>query len=156
MQIRLRTVSTRHMEKTSLNSMENNLLDIETACFCLPDLKLYCVGTRTGINDVKNYFMIREGQAINIDDFIHRIIQNNVYACLMANGIRNRLRNCIANELVLRKNNLLISFDLYLEALCFSEDGRTEITRIFHATEEQIKDIMNTSVWNDVFGKKKY
>ena len=78
------------------------------------------------MRDIYNYFNLRnsQGQAIDMQQFINRIINNGVYARLEPKGIPSKLRNLMYGyNRQLKQHGLYMTKTEYIEAaaLAFPE-----------------------------------
>lgn len=127
------------------------MLDIDTFAACFPNGRIFCVGHKTGIGNIKNYFDNRDvNEHVKVDKLIDIAMQDRVYICIMPNNTKDKILNRTRNIPILKENNLLISFDAYVEAKCFSEDGKKEVMELLNLTENEISDIVHSSAWNKV------
>ena len=127
------------------------MLDIDTFAAGFPNGRIFCVGHKTGIGNIKNYFDNRDvNEHVKVDKLIDISMQDRVYICITPNNTKDKILNRTRNIPILKENNLLISFDAYVEAKCFSEDGKKEVMELLNLTENEISDIVHSSAWNKV------
>ena len=127
------------------------MLDIDTFAIGFPNGRIFCVGHKIGIDNMKKYFDNRDKhEHVKIDKLIDIAVQDKVYMCVMTNNTRDKILNRTRNMPILKELHLLISFDAYVEAKCFSENGKKEVMELLNITEDEISDIVHSSAWNKV------
>ena len=100
---------------------------------------------------MKKYFDNRDKhEHVKIDKLIDIAVQDKVYMCVMPNNTIDKILNRTRNMPILKELHLLISFDAYVEAKCFSENGKKEVMELLNITEDEISDIVHSSAWNKV------
>ena len=125
------------------------MLDIDTFAMGFPNGRIFCVGHKIGIDNMKKYFDNRDkNEHVKIDKLIDIAVQDKVYMCVMPNNTRDKILNRTRNMPILKELHLLISFDAYVEAKCFSENGKKEVMELLNITEDEISDIVHSSAWN--------
>ena len=127
------------------------MLDIDTFAMGFPNGRIFCVGHKIGIDNMKKYFDNRDKhEHVKIDKLIDIAVQDKVYMCVMPNNTRDEILNRTRNMPILKELHILISFDAYVEAKCFSENGKKEVMELLNITEDEISDIVHSSAWNKV------
>ena len=127
------------------------MLDINTFAMGFPNGRIFCVGHKTGIDNMKKYFDNRDiNEHVDVQKLIDIAVQDRVYMCVMPNNAKDKILNRMRNMPILKEHHLLISFDAYLEAKCFSENGKREVMKLLNITESEISDIVHSSAWNKV------
>ena len=126
------------------------MLDIATTSMGFQNVRVFCVGRKKDINLIESYFFFRKNQKNTVAQFIERFIQNNIYTCFVANNLKDKIIYRIFNNRILKKHGLLISFDEYMEAMCFSDAGKAELMKILHLSEQEVSEIVENSIWNEL------
>lgn len=127
------------------------MLDIDTFAMGFPNGRIFCVGHKIGIDNMKKYFDNRDkNEHVKIDKLIDIAVQDKVYMCVMPNNTRDKILNRTRNMPILKELHLLISFDAYVEAKCFSENGKKEVMELLNITEDEISNIVHSSAWNKI------
>lgn len=121
----------------------NIMKSIRTSIFSFNNGGLYCVGETEAIQDLINYFQLRanSGEYIAMDNFIDRVIQNQVYAYLQADRLVEKLHAVFIIKRKLKKCGLLISPLQYTQALYLTQPEATvKSMRLSKKNEEELKD----------------
>lgn len=127
------------------------MLDVNTLALSFPNGRIFCVGHKIGIDNMKNYFDNRDvNEHVDTYKLIDMAIHDRIYMCIMPNNSKDKILNRMRNIPILKEHNLLISFDAYMEAKCFSENGKKEVMKLLNITENEIIDIVSNSAWNKV------
>ena len=87
--------------------------------FNFPKTSLACVGSPEAIQDLDTYFALRNApqKAINMDDFLARIIMDKVYARFEGKTISEKLNIFLRGyNRKLKANNLYMTYREFVEA----------------------------------------
>lgn len=124
---------------------ENSSSKIAATSFAFANGCVYCVGNIIAIQDIVNYYNLRDGQII-IDNFVDRIIYDKIYCHITTSSIREKIKVIRLNSM-LKKVKLDMDYDAYLEALCIVQPDK--LSGILSAND--IEKIKNDNCWNGVF-----
>jgi len=124
---------------------ENNATRIATMSFGFYNGCVYCVGNKIAIQDIVNYYNLRNGHIV-INSFIDRIISNQVYCYITTSCIDEKI-NVMRMKHKLKKVKLYMDFDAYLEALCIEEPEKL----LGKFSLRVIEEIQKDNCWNGVF-----
>lgn len=124
-----------------------NTTKISTLAISFGNGNVYCVGEEVLIQDIVNYFNLRDGQII-IDDFVDRIIFDKIYCCVTSSNIKEQLTILRLNR-KLKKAKLRIDFDDYLEALCLVQPDK--VSGLLQLSQSDLDEIKADSIWNERF-----
>lgn len=122
--------------------------------FNFPETSLVCVGSPEAIQDLDTYFALRNApqKAINMDDFLARIIMDKVYARFEGKTISEKLNIFLRGyNRKLKANNLYMTYREFVEAAVLTMPEKAKI--IFQLKDNEIDYIQRHSVWNTRFKK---
>lgn len=145
-QANVSAIVTTESEVLEMNT-ENTSISISTLEIGFGNGNVYCVGEKISIQDIINYFNLRDGHII-IDDFVNRIIYNKIYCCITSFNIKEQLTVLKLNR-KLKKVKLYIDFDDYLEALCLVQPGK--VSGLLQLSQSDLDEIKADSIWNERF-----
>ena len=113
-------------------------------------ITIYCVGEKSTILDLCQFFDMRDGNRFihDMDAFISRIISGHVHAQAKAKGINWRFLAHHFNRQMAR-NHLLIRGEQFIEALVLVDP--VGIIRLLHIPEDMAQIIIQESIWNQWF-----
>lgn len=125
---------------------------LELINFSFPGASLTCFGPTEAIQDINNYFSLRNapGKTINMLDFIDRIISNKIYARFEGKHLTDHI-HCIIygyNRRLKQSNLYMSKADLTEASILFKPD---KVKSFFHLTDEEITFAQNNSIWNKRF-----
>ena len=100
--------------------------------------KMFFVVKNESIKYIKNHF--------NWKDTHNDVVNINV----MPNNIKDKLYAKLFIISKLKKHKLWMSFDQYLAAMCFTENGKKEIKMLLNMSDDDIDLICKNSEWNKI------
>ncbi len=124
--------------------------------FNFPKTSLACVGKPEAIQDLDTYFALRNapGKAINIDDFLDRIIMDHVYARFEGKTLFEKLNIFLRGyNKKLKANDLYMTYREFVEASVLTMPDKACIA--FQLKDNEIDYIQKHSVWNKRFYEQK-
>lgn len=121
---------------------------IAVGSYGFANVKLFCVGDEQGIEDLESYINWRKTGRIDLNGLMNRIIHNHIYVCPMSKKLRDKLF-CVKIKKKLKKNNLYINFDSYLEAACIVKPDY--VKELLDLTDEEVKDVVDNTNWKKHF-----
>ena len=120
--------------------------------FNFPKTSLVCVGRPESIQDLDTYFSFRNapGKAINIDNFLDRIIMDKVYARFEGKTFTEKLSIFLRGyNRKLKSNNLYMTYREFVEAGVLTMPQKAKM--LFQLRDNEIDYIQKYSVWNTRF-----
>mgnify|MGYP000011826072 FL=1 len=114
--------------------------------------KMFFVGKNESIKYIKNHFNWKDthNDVVNINVMTDLAIKNNVFVNIMPNNIKDKLYAKLFIISKLKKHKLWMSFDQYLAAMCFTENGKKEIKMLLNMSDDDIDLICKNSEWNKI------
>lgn len=126
------------------------MISVET--FKFPNGTLRCAGGKLVVQDAYNYFKYRNDnrQAVDMQQFINRIVNNGVYARLEPKTLKAKIQNLIYGyNRQLKQHGLYMTEKEYVEAMIitFPEKG----CEIFKLTRLDFQCMKESTVWRKRF-----
>lgn len=116
--------------------------------------KLYFVGKKDVMWHIKEYFdrSAINNRKCNVKKYIDMAIKYNIHMGSVSKKLSDRIfTDFFMVRRRLNKHKLFITFDAYLEAMCFKQEGREKVKRLLNLTDEEIDEIVKISEWNHVY-----
>lgn len=114
-------------------------------------LAIGVVGGEEEINDICQYTILHSQGDLDLEVFVERAAKNNVFCFAQADTLQDK-PVLLKLKKLLKKNNIYIEQDRYLEAcICTGDIGLDSNNDFFYIDEETISAIKKHSIWSHCF-----
>lgn len=131
--------------------MNNVLEKIGVATFNFPNgASINCVSSEYIIDQLNYYFEIKDENyvPISLDDFIPKLIENNVYCYWKSKTLQDRIYT-IRYKYKIKRSGLWISEAVFADALFYAKPN--EISKILDIPHDKAGDFLKQSLWKDKY-----
>ena len=128
----------------------SSIVKPETYSIEFLNVRLFFVAKEENMAYVKKFYnQIKGSESFDMQPFIYIALKSHIYMAIFYNNEKDSLKGQ-EDKKILKEHGLLISIDEYMEALCFSEEGRREVKKVYpQLTDQDFEKIVNKSVWNE-------